>query len=183
MGDGTDYETAVRNRSLRPFTAETKKKKEKSYQYYRCSCNEKRACDNEFISGITLENLLNEEIISKLVFDEDEMNLLKTAIEIRLESEGKLQEDVGNLLRKKLGRLEGESERNVKVYVAETLPFLKEKIRDQISQLEIEIEETKNRLANLPAVSERNAEMINEPLSYAKELATNFKNFPPRKKR
>jgi uncharacterized protein YjbJ (UPF0337 family) len=130
-----------------------------------------------------LENLLNEEIISKLVFDEDEMNLLKTAIEIQLASEGKLQEDVGNLLRKKLGRLEGESERNVKAYVEETLPFLKEKIRDQISKLEVEIEETKNRLANLPAVSEMNAEMINEPLSYARELATNFKNFPPRKKR
>lgn len=49
--------------------------------------------------------------------------------------------------------------------------------------MDVKIEEAENRLANLPAVSEMNAEMINEPLSYAKELATNFKNFPPRKKR
>lgn len=126
---------------------------------------------------------MNEEIISKLVFDEEEMGLLKTAIEIRLESEGRLQQDVGKALRQELGRLEAESERTVKAYVDETLPFIKEKIRDNISKLAVEIEETKNRLANLPAVSERNAEMINEPLSYARELATNFKNFPPRKKR
>lgn len=56
------------------------------------------------------------------------MNLLKTAIEIRLESEGKLQENVGNLLRQEIGSLKAESERILTSYINETVEATKKRI-------------------------------------------------------
>ena len=168
---------------LRVFTAETKKKRERSYQYYRCSCNDKTACDNAFVSGIALEDLIFEEVISKLVFNEQELEILQFAIQKKLEQEWKIEEDMGWMLRQNIGRLEWDLERTLTVYVDETSAPLKSLLSVKLTGIQKDIEAAKNQLDNLPNVSEWNMEKIQEPLTYAKELATNFKSFPPRKKR
>jgi hypothetical protein len=78
--------------------------------------------------------------------------------------------------------LESEKELYVKRYGKETDDDMIEELGIAIKKIKREIEEIKNRLNNFDDVAEYNKEQIEEPLKYAKELATGFKNFPPRKK-
>jgi hypothetical protein len=59
---------------------------------------------------------------------------------------------------------------------------LSEELGMMIKKIKRDIEEVRNRLNNFEDVAEYNQEQIQEPLKYAKELSTGFKNFSPRKK-
>ncbi|MEI2677570.1 MAG: hypothetical protein V9G29_06725 [Burkholderiaceae bacterium] len=78
--------------------------------------------------------------------------------------------------------MESEKELYVKRYGKETDDDMIEELGIAIKKIKRDIEEIKNRLNNFDDVAEYNKEQIEEPLKYAKELATGFKNFPPKKK-
>ena len=77
-------------KTLRFFTAETKKEK---YHYYRCSCNKKSECDNSRMSWTELDKLVFDTIISKLEMDEFELSLLEKMIKFELQKQWKLKID------------------------------------------------------------------------------------------
>ncbi len=169
-------------KTLRFYTAETKKKKVQRYQYYRCSCNDKTLCDKTSISGTRLEDMIFDKVISKLKLNAFDLKMLEKVIQFELEKQWKLQEDTKHKLNQELGRLESEKELYVKRYGKETDDDMIEELGIAIKKIKREIEEIKNRLNNFDDVAEYNKEQIEEPLKYAKELATGFKNFSPRKK-
>lgn len=127
--------------------------------------------------------MIFDEIISKLVFDEDELELLEIGIRKKLETEGKLEDDIRTTLKQAISRAETKQERTLATYVDADNDHIRELLGASLQKMKTEIDEMKNRLENLPNVSEWNAEKIREPLEYARTLSTRFKEFPPKKKR
>lgn len=166
-------------RTLRFFTAETKKGK---YHYYRCSCNSKSECDNTRISWTTLDNMIFDSIISKLKMNNVEIAILEKVVRFELEKQWKLKIDTRVNITQELWRMKAEKDRLTKRYWDEEDAELAEELGILIKQARQKIGVLENMLANTDDVFEYNKEQMEEILKYAKGLTTDFHSFPQRKK-
>jgi DNA invertase Pin-like site-specific DNA recombinase len=166
-------------KTLRFFTAETKKEK---YHYYRCSCNSKSECENTRISWTTLDNMIFDSIISQLKMNNVEIAILEKVVRFELEKQWKLKVDTRVNITQELWRMKAEKERLTKRYWDEEDEELAEELGILIKQARQKIGVLENMLANTDDVFEYNKEQMEEILKYAKGLTTDFHSFPQRKK-
>ncbi len=168
-------------KNLRLFTAELKRKNTKSYSYYRCTQNNKTKCDNINTSWEIIEKVLYEKIISKIVFDDIELEILEKVIKNELKEKWIIEDSINTKLKQELWILKKYKDNLLDLYINSN-EYVRPQIEDKMKIADEQIRGIENKLIILPDVIEEENQKIKESLYYAKELAKEYLNFPLWKK-
>ena len=135
------------------------------------------------MSGTLIEDILYEEVISKLILDESELRIMEFTIQAILEQKGEIETNANFSLQQKIGRLEASKKKTLDFYVNEPDEDVRDDLKEKLRDIKAELIEAQNQLNVLPEVMRDGRDKINESLYYAKELATQFPSFPEKKKK
>ena len=135
------------------------------------------------MSATLIEDILYEEVISKLILNDSELRIMEFTIRAILEQKGEIETNTNFALQQKIGRLEADKKRTLDFYVNEPDEDVRDDLKEKLRGIKTELEELRNQLNVLPDVVQEGKDKIQESLFYAKELATQFPTFPEKKKK